>query len=239
MNRPCIYIFSGLLVLMLMVQTAIAQEEEEEMQEEQILISQQDSLIIKKMPVLSSVSVLFDYGKLVGLVLDTESKYEIGGQVEFLNKLVVIGEYGIATLNPRGSYVNAAYVSEGSYYRVGLGYKIDMNEKNNFIFSLRYGSSTYSDQGEIQIHSASGIYDPLVQSFDRDDITAYWYEAVMSSEKRVWKGLYAGFHLRLRVMGDYDDQLPLDVFSIPGYGRTFDKTVPAFNLYIKYSLERF
>ncbi|SHJ66944.1 hypothetical protein SAMN04488028_101849 [Reichenbachiella agariperforans] len=193
-----------------------------------------------RMPVLSSASILVDYGKLAtGLFMESETKYEGGVQLEFWNKLVLIGEYGMARLEPRGAYVNANYVSEGSYYRVGLGYKIDMNPKNNFVFSVRYGNSTYSDSGEAVIESASGLYDPFVLPFERQEVSAFWTEIVMSSERRIWKGLYTGFHVRLRVMVDYDDQAPLDVFSIPGYGRTFDKSVPAFNLYIKYSLERF
>ncbi|PIB34763.1 hypothetical protein BFP72_04765 [Reichenbachiella sp. 5M10] len=199
-----------------------------------------DTVEVDKVPVLSEVSVMVDYGKLIaGLVLDTETKYEVGAQVVFYNKLVLVGEYGIATLNPRGAYVNADYQSEGSYYRVGLGYKIDMNQKNNFYLGIRYGHSTYSDQGNVRIVSESGIYDTFLYPFEREDIHAQWFEAVLSSERRIWKGLYAGFNLRLRVMIDYDNQAPLDVFSIPGYGRTFDHTVPAANLYIKYSFERF
>lgn len=198
-----------------------------------------DSIVNQKAPTLSSVALVFDYGKLVGLVLKTESKYEAGVQFEFFNKLQLVGEFGIATLAPNDVYVNANYVSKGSYWRVGLGYKIDMSPKYNFMFGVRYGQSTFSDGGEIQIVSNSGLYDTYLEPFDRDNLSAHWYELVMSSERRVWKGLYLGFHARLRVMGGYDEQVPLDVFSIPGYGRTIDKSVPAINLYIKYALELF
>ncbi|SMD37850.1 hypothetical protein SAMN04488029_3488 [Reichenbachiella faecimaris] len=200
----------------------------------------QDSLnvISEQKPFLSSIAASVDYGKLVGQFLSTESKYEFGGQAEFKDKVVVIGEYGFSTLTPNGAYQNTNYQSEGNYFRVGLGYKIDFTAKNNLYFSVRYAMADFKDQGAIDITSASGIYDDLIEPFSRNGLSAQWYEVVMSSEAKLWKGLYAGFHLRLRIMDKYDKQEPLDVYSIPGYGRTFDRTIPALNLYLKYALER-
>lgn len=191
------------------------------------------------MPFLSSIAVSVDYGKLAAQFLNTESKYEFGGQVEFKDRIVLIGEYGFSTLTPNGAYQNTEYTSEGNYFRVGLGYKIDFTAKNNLYFSARYARSSFKDKGTLDVTSASGLYDDLLQPFVRDDLTAQWFEIVMSSEAKLWKGLYAGFHLRLRIMDKYDEQEPLDVYTIPGYGRTFDKSIPAVNLYLKYALQRF
>lgn len=190
-------------------------------------------------PVLSSIAFSVDYGKLVSQFLKTESKYEFGGQIEFKDRWAVLGEYGFSTLNPNGAYQNAEYQSEGSYFRAGFGYKIDFTPKNNLYFSARYARADFKDQGTIDISSASGLYNDLNEPFRREGLSAQWYELVMSSEAKVWKSLYAGFHLRLRIMDKYDKQEPLDVYSIPGYGRTFDRTIPALNLYIKYAIERF
>jgi hypothetical protein len=190
-------------------------------------------------PFFSSAAVLYDYGKLIGLALDTESKYELGVQFEFKNRLIFIGEFGMATLEPNGAYQNGSYISKGNYFRVGLGWKIDMNPKNNFYFSLRYASASFEDSGEINITSTSGLYDRYVEVFRRNDLAATWYEFVLSSEMKAWKGLYLGFHFRLRIMDKYDLQSPLDVYSIPGYGRTFDATIPALNLYVKYAFDQF
>ncbi|WP_162555750.1 DUF6048 family protein [Reichenbachiella versicolor] len=191
------------------------------------------------MPFFSSASFIYDYGKLAGLFLKTEMKQEVGAQIEFWNRLVLVGEFGTAKLEPNGAYQNANYISEGWYYRAGIGYKYDMNPKNNFALTLRYGQSFYGDKGRVEIFSKSGIHDDYVEPFNRENNTAYWYEVVLSSEKKIWKGLYTGFHMRLRVMGYYEQQQPLDVYSIPGYGRTFDNTIPAINLYLKYAFEMF
>ena len=202
----------------------------------------QDSLSVSTeidKPFLSSIAVTVDYGKLMGQILNTESKYEFGGQLELKDRLILLGEYGFATLTPNGAYQNTDYESKGNYFRVGLGYKISFTAKNNIYFSARYARADFKDQGTIDITSASGLYDDLNDPFRRENLTANWYELVMSSEARLWKSLYAGFHFRFRIMDIYDKQAPLDVYTIPGYGRTFDKTIPALNLYIKYALERF
>lgn len=201
----------------------------------------QDSLDVSNeyKPFLSSIAVSVDYGKFVGLFLDTESKYEFGGQLEIKDRIVLIGEYGFATLTPSRAYQNTDYESDGDYYRVGIGYKMDFTAKSNIYFSARYAMANYGDKGTIDITSASGIYDDLLEPFSRKDLSAQWFEVVLSSETKLWKSLYAGFHLRFRIMDKYDEQEPLDVYSIPGYGRTFDRTIPALNLYVKYALERF
>ncbi|UXX78026.1 DUF6048 family protein [Reichenbachiella carrageenanivorans] len=222
--------------VILLLTASLAQAQEAALAKETLVT---EEMTEKKMPLFSSVAVSLDYGKLFGQFLKTESKFEFGGQLEFRNKLILVGEYGFATLNPNGAYQNTDYQSEGNYFRVGLGYKIDMSAKNNIYFSARYARAAYSDKGTIDIASASGIYDDLMESFYRRDLSAQWFEVAMSSEARLWKGLYAGFHLRLRIMDKYDEQEPLDVYSIPGYGRTFDRSIPALNLYLKYALERF
>lgn len=188
-------------------------------------------------PFLSSAGLLFDYGKPVaGLLLDTEQKLEVGAQIEFFNKFFICAEYGSAVLEPDDAYQNAEYKSQGQYYRLGFGYKIDMNPKNNFYFSLRYGSARYQDEGIVTIQSESGLFEEYTSPYKRDDLFASWYEFVLSSEVKVWKGFYAGFHARFRVLNSFDEQAPIDTYSIPGYGRTIDKTIPAVNLYLKYAV---
>lgn len=206
-----------------------------------IRVAAQDSLAREQtiVPLLSSTAVFVDYGKAFGQLLNTESKHEFGAQIEFKNKWFVVGEFGLATLNPDGGYQNTNYEAKGNYYRAGLGYKVDMTAKSNIYLSIRYARASFSDSGIIDISSGSGIYDDISESFERTGLSAQWYEAVLSSESRLFKGLYAGFHLRFRAMYKYDEQAPIDVYTIPGYGRSFDDTIPALNLYLKYAFERF
>jgi len=188
---------------------------------------------------ITTIAPFIDYGKLLTLPLERETKFEIGIQVELLNKIFIVTEFGNGALVPPDSYTNANYSSTGNYYRVGLGYKIDMNAKNNFGISGRFAQASFSDKGVVEITSASGLYDDFEAPFVRDELRATWYEIVLNSESKIFKNFYAGFFLRLRIMGNYDRQTPLDVYAIPGYGRTFDKSIPAFNFYLKYAFEFF
>lgn len=188
-------------------------------------------------PFLSAISPYIDYGKLLTLPFNFENKLEFGIQVEFKNKIMVNAEFGSSELYPQQTYSNAQYSVTGDYFRVGLGYKIPMKNKYNFGISARYAQSFFSDQGTVKITSASGLYENLEEPFKRSDLTARWYELVLNSEVNAFSNFYLGFFFRLRFMDKYDKQNPLDVAAVPGFGRTFNTSVPAINLYIRYAFQ--
>jgi len=45
-----------------------------------------------------------------------------------------------------------------------------------------------------------------------------------------------GWKFRLRFLMDFQNREEPRIYSIPGYGRTFDQVVPALNFYVKYRL---
>lgn len=187
-------------------------------------------------PFIRDVSAVLDYGKILGYLSGVEKKNEIGVQIGIKKNLLIVAEGGYSILNPNDSYVNADYEVRGRYFRLGLGLNKAITAENNLSLSLRYAMSDFEDQGTINVTSSSGLFEPYNESFSRKSLTASWYELVLGSEKKINTKLRLGFYFRFRVMGKYDEQVPYDVFSIPGYGRTFDKTVPALNLYLRYVL---
>ena len=192
-------------------------------------------------PFLRQASVVFDYGKLLGYLTGVEKKNELGIQLNIKKQFLFSMEAGMSTLDPNDSYRNTQYEIKGSYFRVGAGVMNAIDAKNLFSLSVRYGKSSFEDTGTVRISSASGIFDPYEESFTRKSLSASWYEFILGSEKRIKPmnpdlpaKLAIGFNFRVRILIDYDSQEPIDVFAIPGYGRTFDKSVPAFNLYVRY-----
>lgn len=192
-------------------------------------------------PFFKEVGIVFDYGKVFGYLTGFEKKNEIGLSLNIKKSFVLLAEVGFSTLNPNDSYVNADYEVKGMYFRIGGGVTKAIKAENNISFSVRYGSANFEDIGIASVRSASGLYDTYEQSFSRKSMTSSWFEFVLGSEKRIRPKdlnekpkLYMGFYFRVRVMNKYDIQEPFDVFAIPGYGRTFDNTVPALNLYLKY-----
>lgn len=178
-------------------------------------------------------SLYLDYGKLFTIPVNIETKYEGGLELLFMEKFPFIIEVGQATLNPEGAYSNGTYQSEGFYYRIGAGYYSQFQVKNKIGITFRYASSRFSEEGRIFIESPSGTQDNFVQNIVRNDLDATWYEVVVYSDQKLSELFTIGLNLRLRVLANYDEQSPVDVYSIPGYGRSFDKTVPAANLFLK------
>lgn len=196
-----------------------------------------DSMVSRTIyPFVRQMGLVLDYGKIFGYLSGVEKKNEIGIQLNIKKSLMLVAEAGYSILNPNNSLVNADYKIRGSYMRVGAGINQPITPENNITFSLRYGMSSFEDSGTIMITSASGLYEPYEEAFSRSSLSATWYELVIGSEKKIKPTIDIGFYFRLRVMDKYDAQEPYDVFAVPGYGRTFDKTVPALNLYLRYNI---
>lgn len=122
-----------------------------------------------------------------------------------------------------------------------------LNAKSKLGLGVNYAISQYSDEGEIFVQSASGIQDEYTMDFKRPDLSARWLELVLTSESqfifnkddqtaKVNQFLSFGFYFRVRVMSSYEKFSPIDVYSIPGYGKVANNPGPALNLYIRLSL---
>lgn len=180
-------------------------------------------------------SIYMDYGKLLTIATNFETKYEGGIELLFKEKFPLIIEVGQATLTPEGAYSNGTYESEGFYYRIGGGYYSQFLPKNKIGITLRYAASTFNETGRIFIESPSGSQDDFIQNINRNNLKATWYEVVVYSDRKLSDLFSIGMNLRLRILADYDEQAPIDVYAIPGYGRSFDKTIPAANFFLKVS----
>ena len=180
-------------------------------------------------------SLYLDYGKLFTIPTDIETKYEGGLELLLQEKFPLIVEVGQATLTPEGAYANGTYESQGFYYRIGTGYYSQFTPKNKIGLTIRYATSTFSEEGRIFIESPSGAQSNFIQNIERNDLKATWYELVLYSDRKLTEIFSIGMNLRLRVLANYDEQPVIDVYAIPGYGRSFENTIPAANLFLKVS----
>jgi len=200
-----------------------------------------DTLARKKL--LSGVEFAVDYGKLLLLWTNFESKYEAGINIRFYERIVLAGEFGYAELNPLKAYDNALfYTVKGSYGRVGLDYYTSYDPKSFYYAGARYGLSMFEDEGRFLIDS--DYWEDYEDGFGSKDITASWFEIIVGTETYLKLGgqvesdskskLLLGWKFRLRFLMDFENREEPRIYSIPGYGRTFDNTVPAVNFYVKY-----
>lgn len=197
---------------------------------------------------LSGFEVYVDYGKVLTLATKFESKYEGGVNFRLYGRYILAGEFGYAILNPLKAYDNALnYTITGSYFRAGIDYSINIDKKNALYGGVRYGSSSFSDKGEFLL--TSDFWEDYGESFGSDNLHADWFEIIFGSKARLnigksskeetpRGGLFIGWKARVRILWHFENREEPRVYAIPGYGRTFDNSIPALNLYIKYRFGR-
>lgn len=179
-------------------------------------------------------SIYIDYGKLLTIPTDFELKAEAGISLQLKNRFAPHVQLGWARLEPGGAFENGNYTAEGMYGRAGINYLLPLDAANSFYFGLRYALSQFEETGNYQI--ASQIWPTRVERYTRKDLQADWFEVVFGTERKFKQSKwYLGGYLSLRILNNKDTFSPIDIYAIPGYGRAFDKTVPALNVYVKYS----
>lgn len=183
---------------------------------------------------ISRMEISFDYLKLLSFVFPAENKVEGGFHIVTKPNIGISFEAGYAAKMPEDHIRNADYKVEGLYYRFGLNYVFPFNPSTNFYIGARYGISNYQDEATYTIESS--LWDPYQDSFSRTGLSAQWAEMIAGTEEQFRGNFYFGFIFRFRAMINFDNFDPVEVYAVPGYGRTMDKTVPALNLYIKYMI---
>ena len=177
------------------------------------------------------LEITFDYLKLVSLASKTETKMEGGlGYISKINVGINL-EVGYGEKTPEDFYKNAEYKVYGYYGRAGISYYYPYNPGVNFIIGAKYAMAQYQDEATFSVLST--LWDDLNGDFQREELEASWAEFILGTESSVKGILYFGFVFRMRFLIQADNFTPFEVYSIPGYGRTFDTIVPALNLYIK------
>ena len=181
----------------------------------------------------TGLEIYIDYGKLATLLTDFETKLEVGVSVQLANRLSPNLQVGYGSLQPNSAFENGVYESTGYYGRFGVNYLLPFDNVNSFFLGLKYALSFYEDEGTYEI--SSDIFDTYRVSFGEADLTADWFEIILGSEKQLkTKNLVAGGQFALRILNNRSRFNPVDTYAIPGYGRAFDQTVPALNVYLKY-----
>lgn len=184
----------------------------------------------------SGPEIWIDYGKLGLYLTDFESKLE-GGFTWRFGRVSPVLHAGYSELNPEQAIKNGTYEARGWYLRAGLEYYIPLNRRNRFIVGARYAYSSFDETGSYII--SSNLWPDESGSFTRSGLTASWAEIVTGSEMTLGESRFVmGGYFSLRILIDRETFDLFDTYAVPGYGRTVDKTVPALQLYLKYSLAR-
>ncbi|MEM9326215.1 MAG: DUF6048 family protein [Bacteroidota bacterium] len=205
------------------------------------------ALVIPKRPF--NIGIHVDYGKILTLPFPFEYKVEGGLTLEFLERIELVGELGYWEKDARRAIDNGTYTSTGMYLRAGAGFIVPFNQPGSQIgLGFRYGISNFSDEGRYEISETGGLIEPFASSFSRDNLSATWMSGVLTSmsslkirkalpDARINRVFKIGLMLRYRFLIGWDRRLspddPIDVFTIPGFGRTLSQRNLALNAFIR------
>ncbi len=190
--------------------------------------SQVDSTGVKR----DAFEVHINYSKFISYLTNFEEKLEAGAGLLLFDHFRVSFNYGTAKIQPKKAFDNAIYTSEGNYFRLGVEYQRILQPGFFLSFGVGYAQSEFDDH--ITTILNSNFFEEYV--VDQQGIEANWYSIIMGSEMQLSKNVFLGWKFRLRFLESHDQQFPIDVYTVPGYGRAEDKSIPSVNLYAKYSI---
>ncbi|MBL6446781.1 hypothetical protein JMN32_10690 [Fulvivirga sp. 29W222] len=216
--KPLLQHIFNILLLSLFCQIAVAQAD-----------ADTTALEIKAGP-----GIYIDYGKLLTIPTDFETKFEAGLSFRLKNRLSPNVQAGMGKLEPGGAINNGTYLAEGWYGRIGINYLVPLNNKSMLYAGAKYSMSRFDESGSYEI--GSNLWDNYKDGFSREGLQADWFEVILGSETMLDDHWSAGGYFSLRILNQRDEFSPIDTYAIPGYGRAFDKTTPAVNVYIRFSL---
>lgn len=193
-----------------------------------------------KIVVKAGPQIYIDYGKLLLRPTEFESKFEVGVAYTFGFRVQPNLQYGMGTVEPNTAIENGEYKSEGTYWKAGINYIIPFDNTNTFYAGVKYGQSKFEDSGGYEIESE--YWPTFTGGFARKNLEADWYELVFGSEKKITDNVLIGGMFGVRFINERSEieateissDPIIDIYAIPGYGRTSDKSAPYLNLYVKY-----
>ena len=197
-----------------------------------------DTLVVRQsiaqsphVPWIQNIGIGIDYGRLaMNLFTPKAINGALDVSILFRKNIQLSIKLGRQKLSQARSMGNKEdYTVVGNYGNAGLDYLFFYNSRNNLYTGLRYGISKFR-------HNIASTLSTK-QSTNNNSI-ASWCELVIGSERQLFVnlGLYAGFVVHLKGLGNFKKFTSTPNYVVPGYGRNVQNIVPAITLYIKYQV---
>jgi hypothetical protein len=135
-------------------------------------------------------------------------------EIDF-HKYFLTVEGGIDRISRSGSF---DYSSQGTFFRVGIEQNLIPYSINRNVITvgLRYAYTSFSD--EITFSSRNVFQEGNIQ-FRNEALTASWLETGIGLRGRIWKNLYMGYQLRVKLFKRVQGEGVLETFDVPGFGK--------------------
>ncbi|MBS1680259.1 MAG: hypothetical protein JST48_00960 [Bacteroidetes bacterium] len=209
------YIFSNLLLLV--VVASLAQDAEQKPDEKK-----------EKLPPKDFSPTGFRLGTDLIDLIKTETGstfkgWEVNGDVDFANYYLAVDVGSWAKDLQLG---NGNYSNSGNYFRMG----VDINllgkdpDKNMFFFGFRVGHSNFSESLNYTATSSAyptvpyTVYPSANYVLSNGNVKGGWAEVTTGLRVKVWKGLWMGYTARLKFAPSTKGGVAISPYDMPGYG---------------------
>ena len=164
-------------------------------------------------------------------ISDTRDSWEVQGEVDIYRYFITI-EFGSET----NHFIQEdyEYKGEGTYWRLGADINLIPREAFGSVlyFGLRYAHSSFNESLTGTVNDA--IWGNTAIDVSNEAVKSRWMEVVTGMKAKVWKNMYLGYALRLKFSSKIKnaEDLELDPFQVPGYGRADQNSFWGINYYI-------
>ena len=160
---------------------------------------------------------------------DTFEGWEINGDIDFYRYYFAV-DYGYWARD----YVayDSKYSNDGTYWRIGadVNFLTKDPDKNMFFFGLRFGSSVFSEQMDIQ--KVDPLWGDITTTLNNSNVNAHWFELTTGLRVKMLKFIWMGYTARLKFALDTNATGALMPSDVPGFGRADASSYWGFNYQI-------
>ncbi len=214
-----------MLVLLSVVATAQSQEAKEKFvvfpSDRTVFVRVGADLSRFALPYVTKIPV---YG--FELFADTELKY----------RYFPIVEVGVNNIKHNTDEFN--YNQNGYYFRVGMNYNLTKyhhnTDRNSFYVGLRYAYS-YSNQEATDVF-ISNEWGNLTANFDKQAINTNWAEGLFGLRTELFKNIFLGVAIRMKVRISITETNNLTPYFIPGFGKGANKINTGMSYTLSYAI---
>ena len=173
-------------------------------------------------------------GPLQNAISRARGGWELSGEVDF-NKFFVVTEFG----NEHFDYGDSSYHyrSDGNYLRLGFDLNMIPRDKYGSVlfFGFRYATSRFDEtiSGETNVFQWGSAY----MNEKNTKVKSTWIEFTAGMKAKVWKQLYMGYTLRLKVSPSINGEQNLETYRIPGYGLQSKPNFWGINYYVSWRFD--
>ncbi|EMR01443.1 DUF6048 family protein [Cesiribacter andamanensis] len=109
-------------------------------------------------------------------------------------------------------------------------------DHNLVTIGLGYGRSWFDETLSGVVEDPRGIYGDSEVNRSSTGLRSGWFSLSGGMQARIWKQLYTGYNLSLKLLPHFSEEEQLQIYEVPGYGRASAASSFEFSYYLLYRI---